>query len=65
MRGQGRCSNLVKKMLTQFFQGQIARKFVGETRPFREILVQRRGTGQVGVENVDRGPQKFCFVKFF
>jgi len=45
-RGLGRCRNLVKNMLTQFFQGQTLRNIVGKSRPFRENPVDRKGTGQ-------------------
>jgi len=35
VRGPGRCSNLVKNMLTRFFEGPT----LGKPRPFREIPV--------------------------
>jgi len=49
-RGPGRCSNLVKNLLKQFFEGPIPGKIVGKTRLFREIPVKRKGRGQDGVE---------------
>ena len=47
-RGPGRCSNLVKNMLTKFFHGRTPGNFVKKTRPFREIPVVRKGRGQDG-----------------
>ena len=39
-RGPGLRSNLVKSVLTQFFQGQTPGKIGGKTCPFREIPVR-------------------------
>jgi len=57
-RGPGRCSNLVKKMVTQFFCRQITRKFVGETRLFEKFRSSGEEEARLGWRNVDRGPQK-------
>ena len=46
-RGQGRCSNLVKNMLTQIF-----------SRSFREIPVYRKGRGQTGGGYYEKCPEK-------
>jgi len=63
-RGSGRCCNLAENMLTQFFQGKTPAKTVGRTRPFREILVQQKGTGQAGggyyAKKSKQGSRKPC-----
>jgi len=43
---RGRCSNLVKNMLTRFFEGSAPGNFCRKPRPSREIPLLRKGRDQ-------------------
>jgi len=59
VRGPGRCSNLVKNMLTRFFEGPVPGNFGLKISPLREIPLLRKSRGQAGRGHYEHASKKF------